>query len=151
MIYIAHRGNYDGQNLHNENTIHQINKCLNLNYDVEIDVWYVDNKFYLGHDAPNEVIKTEFLKNPKLWCHAKNKEALIKMIQYSDIHCFWHEQDKYTLTSRGFIWAYPGQKIGTNTICVKPEICDYSLSSIKYCYGICSDHIIHFIDLLRES
>ena len=29
----------------------------------------------------------------------------------SNIHCFWHQEDNYTITSKGFIWAYPNMPL----------------------------------------
>lgn len=148
MKFISHRGNLNGKNPETENLWEQIDKCLALHYDVEIDVWYVNNKFYLGHDHPVFMIDIELLENTKLWCHAKNYEALQQLKNYN-INYFWHENDKYTLTSHGFIWAYPGQSIGKNTICVMPELSNYSVLDLNSCYGICSDNISEYVRLLE--
>ena len=44
------------------------------------------------------------------------------MLQYEEINCFWHQEDSYTITSKKYIWAYPGY-YGNNdrTIAVKPS------------------------------
>ena len=55
-----------------------------------------------------------------MWCHAKNFEALEYLTRCA-AHCFYHQEDDYTITSRGFIWAYPGQPGGRYTIAVHPE------------------------------
>ena len=106
MFLISHRGNINGKNVQKENSPDYILKALSFGYDVEIDVWYVNNKFFLGHDTPQYEISIEFLKNDKLWCHAKNLASLEKML-YNNITCFWHQTDDYTLTSKGYIWTYP--------------------------------------------
>ena len=36
---------------------------------------------------------------------------------------FWHQNDDYTITSKGYIWAYPGKKLNKNAIYVLPEWC----------------------------
>ena len=145
MIYISHRGNLFGRNIDTENTWKQIQKCLELNYHVEIDVWYIDGEFYLGHDRPMQPINLNLLINEKLWCHAKNYDALVEMKKNENIHCFWHEKDKYTLTSKGIVWAYPGEKINSQTVCVLPELCQYSNIELQKCYGICSDNIAEYV------
>ena len=99
-----------------------------------------DNEFYLGHDEPTHHINVNWLQNKKLWCHAKNIEALNIMLDY-DIHCFWHQEDDVTLTSCGFMWTYPGQKLTNKSICVLPE---KSNDSFNDCLGICSDYIINY-------
>lgn len=139
MIYISHRGNLNGPNKELENNPSYIEKALLLGYDVEIDVWYLDNNIFLGHDKPQYSIDISFLKNPKIWCHAKNIEALSLFIKHKDfITFFWHQSDDYIITSNGYIWTYPGKQLTENSICVLPEKIhqDYDI-----CAGICSDYI----------
>lgn len=102
---IAHRGNTKGITEH-ENRPFYILDAAKENY-VELDVWYTDNKFFLGHDRPTYQVDPEFLYNKKFFCHAKNIEALHEMLKQPEIHCFWHEKDLVTLTSKGFVWKYP--------------------------------------------
>ena len=52
QILISHRGNIDGRNVEYENNPNYIEAAINLGYDVEIDVWFIDGKFMLGHDEP---------------------------------------------------------------------------------------------------
>jgi hypothetical protein len=49
MKFISHRGNLSGRNPESENSPSYINMALKLGYDVEVDVWYIDGKWYLGH------------------------------------------------------------------------------------------------------
>lgn len=106
MIKIAHRGNFNGPSK-KENAPEQIQLALDLGYHVEVDVWFDRGDFYLGHDAPQYRVDSDFLKNERLVCHAKNFVALLKMITNPSIHCFWHEKDFCTLTSKGWVWKYP--------------------------------------------
>jgi acid phosphatase class B len=140
MFLISHRGNINGANPIEENSINYILKAINLGFNVEIDVWFIDNSFYLGHDKPQYKIDHDFLTNEKLWCHAKNINALIEMSKYS-IHYFWHDKDEFTLTSKNYIWAYPCKNINKNTIVVLPEIHNIDTSG---CKGVCSDYIIKY-------
>ena len=137
MIFISHRGNTTGPDKKSENSPEYINHALGLGYNVEIDVWLIDQQFYLGHDDAQYPVDLEFLKNKRLWCHAKNYEALLYM-KKEGIHCFWHEQDKVTLTTEGFIWTYPGNQPLKDSIAVMPERND---EEIKSCLGVCSDYI----------
>jgi hypothetical protein len=52
MILISHRGNISGPNPERENHPDYILEALQAGYEVEIDVWFVDGKFKLGHDGP---------------------------------------------------------------------------------------------------
>ena len=140
MKFISHRGNLSGKS-DKENEPVQIVKCLELGYDVEIDVWAIDGNLFLGHDEPQHRIEIEFLKNDRLWCHAKNSDALQTMLQHTDIHCFWHQNDDYTLTSKSVTWVFPGKDLSEGCVAVMPELCSYSIDSLHMCAGICSDQI----------
>lgn len=140
MKWISHRGNINGPNPLKENTMDYIYEAIKKGYQVEIDVWRINKKWFLGHDKPEQEINDNFLFNENLWCHAKNLHAL-QLLLKKEIVCFWHQNDDYTITSNGFIWAYPGLKLSENTICVMPEIHDKNKQSVFECAGICSDYI----------
>ena len=140
MFLISHRGNINGRDPNKENSIDYILKAIDLGYNVEIDVWFVNNSFYLGHDKPQYKVNHDFLINEKLWCHAKNINALIEMSKYC-IHYFWHDKDDFTLTSKNYIWAYPSRNINKKTIIVLPEIHNVNFFE---CKGVCSDYIIRY-------
>jgi hypothetical protein len=141
MILISHRGNLNSKNKELENSPDYIIKALDK-YEVEIDVWFIDNNFFLGHDEPTYLTNINFLKNKKLWCHAKNLEALKDLLKLN-IHCFWHEEDTVTLTSKNFIWTYPNKKIiNYNSIAVMPEL--FPEWDISNASGICSDFIENY-------
>ena len=140
MILISHRGNIDGPNKERENSPDYIKEALDLNYDVEIDVWYINKQFYLGHDRPQYSVEPIFLYDNRLWCHAKNLDALLEMKRLG-VHFFWHEYDKFTLTSKRYVWSYPSDTDYEKTICVLPELYDFFP---KTCTGICSDYISRY-------
>ena len=60
MYLIAHRGLLNGKK-DGENHPEQIKYCLEHSIAAEIDVWYRDDSFWLGHDAPQYRIENEFL------------------------------------------------------------------------------------------
>ena len=139
MIYISHRGNLNGPNTQKENHPDYIKKAWMQGFDVEVDVWYVDNQFCLGHDEPQYEVDWKFLSNPSFWCHAKNIEALSIMLN-CNAHCFFHNTDDATLTSKGIIWTYPGKFLTNKSICVMPENKSFKVDW-KKAYGVCSDYI----------
>ena len=143
MFLISHRGNINGKKPEYENDPGYIDEALDKGYGVEIDVWYINEDWYLGHDKPQYKINLEYLKNDRFWCHAKNIEALNKMLE-RDIHCFWHQEDDVTLTSKGYMWTYPGKELTHKSIAVLPEI---NNDIPKKCLGICSDYIVNYKDL----
>lgn len=135
MIYISHRGNILGVNPDRENTPEYIEEAIREGFDVEIDIWYVDNQFWLGHDSPEIKISEKYLENDRLWCHAKNRSALEKMLANEKIHCFWHQDDDFQLTSRNYIWTYPNKAYSSKSICVLPE----KPEEIEGAAGLCLD------------
>ena len=137
VIIISHRGNISGPSPKFENNPKFVTEAIRAGYDCEVDVWYENDRLYLGHDKPQYEISLKFLKNDKFWCHAKNLPSLEFMIK-NDIHCFWHQEDNYTLTSRGFIWAYPGMPLVKDSICVMPEKAKWD--TFNNCSGICTDY-----------
>ena len=140
MKFISHRGNLTGKNHLQENNPDYILQAIQLNFDVEIDVFYKNKQFYLGHDFPKFKVSKKFLENKKLWCHAKNLDAL-NALKETNAHFFWHQNDDVTLTSNGYLWTYPGKKLFKKSICVLPELKLYNKID---CYGICSDFIIKY-------
>jgi hypothetical protein len=137
MIYISHRGNISGPKEKFENKIDYVQNALDKGYEVEVDVRFENNKFFLGHDFNQYEVDENFLLNKKIWCHAKTKDAL-SALEKIKAHYFWHQEDDYTITSKGFVWTYPGKSLLTNSICVLPEIVNYEEIN---CLGICSDYI----------
>ena len=136
MILISHRGNTDGLNPSLENRERYCQGAIDAGFNVEIDVWYIDT-WRTGHDRPQYRVDSDFFLKEEVWCHAKNIEALKRLLDLG-AHCFFHQNDYVTLTSRGFIWTYPTQELTDKSICVLPEL---QTIDIKGCVGICSDHI----------
>ena len=101
--------------------------ALGAGFDAEIDAWLdpTTGQWTFGHDEPTYPTTYDFLLTPGFWIHAKNGAALQAMVRDLRIHCFSHDKDEYTLTSQGFIWAYPDVNLaGTNCVVVmysKPE------------------------------
>jgi hypothetical protein len=139
MKWIAHRGNINGINVERENHPDYIDEAISLGYDVEIDMWWIEGKIYLGHDIPQYEVDDEWLEQRinKLWVHCKNTE-LLNWIRNTTLHYFWHEEDTLTLTSKQHVWVYPGKQPIIGSIAVMPELNNDDIST---CLGICSDYI----------
>ena len=75
MRWILHRGNNNGPNTIENNPIKLLSLIENC-YEIEIDLWYRDNRFYLGHDFPEYEIEEEFLEHNGLWIHCKDANTL---------------------------------------------------------------------------
>jgi len=153
MKLIAHRGNIDGPNLLNENNPEHIDNIILQGYDVEIDIRFDDDtkQFFLGHDYSKYLVNWFWLykHKEKLWIHCKNIEALYQFSSnLDDYNYFWHEQDSYTMTSKKYIWSYPGKRYNSKSIILMPELnlfefinCEYIVMKYYDCFGICSDYV----------
>jgi hypothetical protein len=154
MKIIAHRANLYGPNPKTENNPETIIKVLSMGFDCEIDVWYINNNWWLGHDLPEWLIDFNFLLNPGLWVHCKNLEAVNYFsTNNTPIEYFWHQNDDVTLTSSNFLWTFPGKKLyGNRSIAVLPEIVleDYSKDELKKQYGICTDYPLEYADTFGD-
>jgi hypothetical protein len=141
MILISHRGNIDGRNPQLENGEGYCQAAIDAGYNVEIDVWVYDGIFWTGHDRPQYRVDTDFFLKEEVWCHAKDIEALKRLLELG-AHCFFHQNDNVTLTSKGYIWTNPTQPLTEKSICVLPEL---QTIDIKGCAGVCSDYIVRYL------
>ena len=143
MMLISHRGNTDGKNPSEENRVEYIDRTLGEGFEVEIDIRLVDGKLFLGHDEASYEVEMSWLevRKERLWIHCKNLDAL-EFFSLTDFNYFWHDTDDYTLTSKGFIWAYPCKNVSQNSIAVLPEICD---TMPENCAGVCSDFVARWL------
>ena len=138
MVYfIAHRGNTNGPNKERENKPDYIDLAISQGFDVEVDVWILDNdRVLLGHDGPETEISINFLqkRESKLWCHAKNLRAM-EVLPGFGLNTFSHDKDDYVYTSKGYIWSNIDQPQTKNTICVMTK------NNPPGSLGYCSDYI----------
>tara|TARA_R100001015_G_scaffold19003_2_gene14066 strand:- start:1148 stop:1603 length:456 start_codon:yes stop_codon:yes gene_type:complete len=146
---ISHRGNITGSKPSRENNPDYILEAHRLGYEVEIDVWKLSDDWYLGHDEPEYLIEEDFLLKEDLWCHAKNLEALEGLLKLGVV-CFWHENDKYTLTSNGVIWTFPGYPLCKKSICVMPRRYAEQFVDLSNCMGVCTDYPSEFKKFIRS-
>jgi hypothetical protein len=136
MKIIAHRGNTSGPNKDENHPTH-LEKALLKGYDIEVDVWVIENKIFLGHDEPkyNVSFNNLFEIKDNLWIHCKNLTAL-NFFNKKDFIFFWHENDRFTLTSNGFIWTYPNEELSKKSIIV-----DLMGNNVyNDVYGVCTDY-----------
>jgi hypothetical protein len=144
MRLISHRGNINGRIESEENKPSYIDLSISSGYEVEIDVWQINNVLWLGHDFPQYKIDISWIieRSDKLWVHCKNIDALIFFHNnYQEVNYFWHQTDTLALTSKKFIWVYPGKQPIPNSIAVLPELFN---DDVSQCLGVCSDFIVNY-------
>lgn len=145
MILISHRGNINGPRPDMENKPSYVLQAIQLGFDCEIDVWFTEGKFYLGHDEPQYDFPISLIENyyNKLWIHCKDMASLTKLNEIDStgtkLNYFGHDKDLGVLTSKGYIWSTQPFDRG---ILVMPEVTH--LDPIKGTKGVCSDHIAKY-------
>lgn len=144
---ISHRGNLSKINSDQENNPDYLFKAIAQGFDVETDLWLINNKLSLGHDHPQYDIDLNFLQEFKnnLWIHCKNIPALNFCLN-NNLHCFYHNKDDVTLTSKGYIWTYPNNRLNlsSRSIAVMPE--NTGKWDLHKGAGICSDNLFDYLD-----
>jgi len=143
MILISHRGNTIGRQLDLENKPEYIDNAIAQGYDVEIDIRVIESTYHLGHDNPEYSITQDWLnkRSKNLWIHCKNIEAIEWFTTIGGFNYFWHQKDTLTLTSKDYVWVYPGKQPVKNSIAVLPEIFQ---DNLDVCKGVCSDYIENY-------
>ena len=145
MRIISHRGCLDGPDPSIENNPNQIDCAIKHTFDVEIDLWMLDESFLLGHDKPQYPITIQWLneRSDNLWVHCKNIKALDYLSSNkSNLNYFFHQTDHVTLTSKNFLWVYPKMEFTENSVIVAMEQCDLKKlkdSKVKP-IAVCTDY-----------
>ncbi len=143
LLLISHRGNLAGPRPELENRPEYVLNAIHEGFDCEVDVWFDRDAWWLGHDAPQYPVTEEFLLHPKLWRHAKNPAAF-ELMKRKGMHCFWHQNDFCTITSRGISWYYPSKTVFPAGINVLPEQNQLAPEQFAGCLGVCSDYVQQF-------
>lgn len=153
MKIIAHRANVAYPNFATENHPYQILEAIRKGFDVEIDVWKIDEKIFLGHDRPEYLVDDDLLiyVGNYAWFHCKNFEALDFFNNtMPHMNYFWHQDDDYTMTSMGYIWVNPGMPAGEKSVIVLPENSFAREDMVRIVkeinpYAVCTDYPEDFI------
>ncbi len=144
---ISHRGNLNFPN-ENENSPSQIMKAIKK-FRVEIDVWNIDDAWWLGHDSPAYKVDFSFFDS-SMFLHCKNIEA-VSALHGSKLNWFWHEKDQLVLTGHGELWCFPKNymKDGITVLIGEPEK-DVIRNLPSHIRGLCTDYPLKLEKLQRE-
>ena len=154
MKLISHRGNIVGPNLNRENSPSYIDTAISACYEVQVDINFINGKFYLGHDTPDYEINETWLRNRKgsIWFHCKNLDAATELSKLSDFKFFCHTSDPFILTSTNHIWVHD-LDLNLNNKCIIPLLSDEDLISYRggLVHAICTDYITLAAFKLKEK
>lgn len=166
MRIISHRGNLNGPDKTRENEMFYLVEALNKGFDIEFDLWYFADRFWLGHDNPERsfsidtlMIWTSKYSNQKFYVHCKNVWALEKMLYFekSNLIPFFHDADQCILLRDNTIWVHPNAIVSSQSkeksIAVFPTCrsVQYDINldlDFKNFYGICTDYPLDVRDSL---
>ena len=122
-----------------------------LGYDAEIDVRYIDKKWWLGHDKPLYEVPYSFILKKGLWIHCKNIEALYELSQRQHDstypNFFWHQEDDYCLTSHGYVWTHVKTDPSTfshRSIVMVDDYSKYGYDELICVAGVCTKNAEFF-------
>jgi len=150
MKIISHRGNITGIVPEKENRPSYIDSAIQLGYDVEVDLRFKDNKFWLGHDYPQYLIDMKWmsLRKDNLWFHCKDIESALELSKHNGFKYFCHSNDEYVLVSTGHLWVHNLNGI-INQNCIIPLLDEATIINYKNStpYAVCTD----FIDLCKYN
>ena len=154
MKIISHRGNINGPVDKKENRPSYIDCAIQLGYEVEVDLRFVNDEFWVGHDSPQYRIELSWmvLRKEKIWFHCKDQESAIKLLETNEkFKFFCHKQDDFVLTSTGHIWVHDlNSKI--NDMCIIPLLSESDLfkcKNLKPGY-VCTDFVNKLTTLNNE-
>jgi hypothetical protein len=144
MKLISHRGNIVSPKPERENSPSYIDTAISVGYDVEVDIRFIDGKFYLGHDTPDYEVTETWLEKRKniLWLHCKNVEAASALLSMDKYTFFCHSDDSFVLTSNNYVWTHD-LSINLDEKCVLPLLSENDILNFENgkVYGICTDYI----------
>lgn len=144
MIIISHRGNINGIVSEKENRPSYIDSALQLGYEVEVDLRFIDNNFWLGHDEPQYKIELSWMsiRSEYIWYHCKDIYSALELRKLNKFKYFCHSNDDYVLTSTGHLWVHDlSKKIDDGSII--PLLTYDSILNYKNYkpYAICTDFV----------
>ena len=145
MKLISHRGNIVAPNPTRENSPSYIDTAISAGYEVEVDITYVNNKFYLGHDTPDYEITEKWmvLRKGNIWFHCKDVESASILGGLDDSYKFFcHTSDSFVLTSTNHIWVHD-LTLKLSNRCIIPlldnvDIKNYDGNTV---YAVCTDYV----------
>lgn len=152
MLLISNRGNITGENKAKQNSVPYIMRAIQLGYDVKIDIWHVNNRWYLGKEKPNCEVPFRFFyinKNMKysggncnkaLWIQCQNIHAFNMLIPYRwSLNYFFKNDTNMLFTSFGYIWS--SDRINATHECVLATNDYKNVPTAQF--GLCTDYVLN--------
>lgn len=150
MNIYSHRGNLSGKSPR-ENEPAFLQEAIAAGFHVEVDLWFVDGAYFLGHDGPVHRIDLADFDREEVIFHLKSPH--VPPLRHAD--AFAIENDDYVLTLRGLLWTNYGQAPTLHSVMCSPELVgdtrpiDEFVRAIQQgAAGICTDYPLLVRDAL---
>ena len=151
MRVIAHRGNLNGISPR-ENDPQVIRQVLDHGLSVEVDLWEIEGRHFFGHDSPAYLVNLAEFDVQEVYFHLKTPH--VPRLLHAD--AFAIDNDRYSLTLRGWLWTNYGQPVSAQSIMCAPELVghreplDGFVSRCRDAAAICTD-FPHRVSQLLEN
>jgi hypothetical protein len=153
MRLYSHRGNLSGKSRF-ENEPLFLEDAIAAGFFVEVDLWKMDGKYFLGHDGPEHPVELGRFDREEVIFHLKN--AHVPPLTKAD--AFAIDNDRYVLTLRGRLWTNYGQPANDLSIMCAPDLVgverpldDFLREIGPDAYGICTDHPVSAREMLAGA
>lgn len=150
MRIYSHRGNLSGKSPR-ENEPAFLQDCIAAGFHVEVDLWFVDGAYFLGHDGPEHPIDLKDFDREEVIFHLKSPH--LPALRHAD--AFAIDNDRYVLTLRGLLWTNFGQPTNPQGVMCSPELVgdptpipDFVRAIRQDAAGICTDYPLLVRDAL---
>ena len=145
MKIISHRGNIRGPMPDQENRPSYIDCAILGGFDVEVDVRFINDEFWLGHNTPDYLISPKWIEKriDSLWFHCKNIEAAQQLNEiHPNVKYFCHTLESYVSTNTGLLWVHD-TSLPLNEKCIVPllkesDIINYDNNIV---HAVCTDYV----------
>ena len=153
MRLISHRGNINGRIESEENNPSYIDKSISSGYEVESDVWLINDVLWLGHDIPQYKIDISWIveRSDKLWIHCKDIMSAVKIRELDEsFRIFCHSNDPFVLVSTGHIWVHDlSLEFDKHAIIPLLDQKELDLYDHREVYAFCTDYVFSLDSMLR--
>ena len=145
MKIISHRGNIRGPVPGQENRPSYIDCAILGGTQVEVDIRFINDEFWLGHDTPDYLISPKWIEKriDSLWFHCKNIEAAQHLNGiHSNVKYFCHTSESYVSTNTGLIWVHD-MSLPLNEKCIVPLLKESDIITYndKLVHAVCTDYV----------
>jgi hypothetical protein len=145
-LRVYHRGN-SARDLSVENNPKKLLELVRRGRHIELDIWTVGNKLFVGHDRPDVEVTYDWLLavEPRALIHCKDGRTFSVLRRYFACrgiaaNLFYHTSEDYALSTGGWVITYPGKPVFGEFLSMMPETAGRN-PNMEAAAIICSDKL----------